>query len=82
MLTRGLRVLLVVLLLAVSGGAVAADATTASSGTAARKPRFQCHGIDRDHVRGTDPTYTHKTLADFRNHKRLCGGVWLPAPRR
>ena len=33
-------------------------------------------------VRGTDPTYTHKTLADFRNHKRLCGGLWLPTPRR
>jgi hypothetical protein len=74
--------LLVVLLLALSGGAVAADANAASSATTARKSRFQCHGIDRDRVRGTDPTYTHKTLADFRNHKRLCGGVWLPAPRR
>ena len=33
-------------------------------------------------MRGTDPTYTRKTLADFRNHKRLCGGLWLPTPRR
>jgi hypothetical protein len=64
----------------VGGGAVAADATT--SATVARKARFECHGIDRDAVRGTDPTYTHKTLADFRNHKRLCGGLWLPTPRR
>ena len=79
MLTRALRVVLIVLLLALSGGAVAADATSA---TAARKARFECHGIDRDAVRGTDPTYTHKTLSDFRNHKRLCGGLWLPTPRR
>jgi hypothetical protein len=81
MLTRGLRVVAVVLLVALSGGAVAADATSAGP-AAARKARFECHGIDRADVRGTEPTYTRKTLGDFRNHKRLCGGIWLPAPRR
>jgi hypothetical protein len=82
MLTRGLRVLVVVLLFAVSGGAVALDVTSVSAPMAARKARFECHGVDRSDVRGTDPTYTRKALADFRNHKRLCGGVWLPPPRR
>ena len=46
--------------------------------SAARKPRFECHGVDRGDIRGVDPTYTRKSLADFRNHKRLCGGLWLP----
>jgi hypothetical protein len=70
-------------LLLVSGAVVvAADATVAGVSTASRKPRFACHGIDRHDVRGADPSYTHKTLARFRNHKRLCGGVWLPEPRR
>jgi hypothetical protein len=79
MLTRGLRLVVVVLLLAMSGAAVAADAASTS---AARKPRVECHGVDRGDIRGTDPAYTHKTLADFRNHKRMCGGLWLPTPRR
>jgi len=82
MLTRGLRVVAVVLLVALSGGAVAADATSASPTAAARKARFECHGLDRADVRGAEPTYTRKKLADFRNHKRLCGGIWLPPPRR
>jgi hypothetical protein len=82
MLMRALRVAVIVLLLAVSGGAVAADATSGGTASVARKARFECHGIDRGAVRGTDPTYTRKTLADFRNHKRLCGGLWLPTPRR
>src|SRR3954470_10376204 len=82
MLMRALRVAVIMLLLAVSGGAVAADATSGGTAPVARKARFECHGIDRGAVRGTDPTYTRKTLADFRNHKRLCGGLWLPTPRR
>jgi hypothetical protein len=82
MLTRGLRVVLVVLLFAVSGGAVAADAAPSSSAAAARKGRFQCHGLDREDVRGADPAYTRKSLADFSNHKRMCGAIWLPPPRR
>jgi hypothetical protein len=77
--TRVLRAVVVLLILALGGGVVAADATVAAT---ARKARFVCHGIDRGDVRGTDPTYTHKTLGDFRNHKRLCGAVWLPPPRR
>ena len=85
MLPRGFRVLLVVLLLVAGGGAVVADGssfTSVSSPTVARKAKFQCHGIDHDQVRGADPTYTNKRLADFRNHKRMCGGIWLPTPRR
>src|SRR3954451_23230344 len=81
MLTRGLRVVAVVLLVALSGGAVAADATDARP-AAARKARFEWHGIDRSDVRGADPSYTRKTLADFRNHKRMCGGTCLPNPCR
>jgi len=82
MWTRGLRVVVIVLLVALGVGAVAADATSTGATSAQRKSRFQCHGIGRDDVRGADPTYTHKRLAGFRNHKRLCGGFWLPAPRR
>jgi hypothetical protein len=82
MVTRGLRLVLAVLLLAVSGGAVAADAAPSSSAVAARKGRFQCHGLDRGDVTGADPAYTRKTLAHFRNHKRMCGAIWLPPPRR
>lgn len=78
-LTRALRVVVVVLLLAASGGAVAADA---ASTAAARTSRFECHGVDRGDIRGTAPTYTRKSLGAFRNHKRLCGGLWLPTPRR
>jgi hypothetical protein len=33
-------------------------------------------------VQGEEPTYTRKQLAEFRNHKRLCHGIWLPNPRR
>ena len=47
-----------------------------------RASRARCHGIDRRAVRGTEPTYTRKALARFRNHKRICRGVWLPKPRR
>jgi hypothetical protein len=79
MWTRGLRAVVIGLLLVASGAAVAADA---SSATVARTPRFACHGVDRGDIRGTDPTYTKKTLATFRNHKRMCGGAWLPTPRR
>lgn len=43
--------------------------------------RFHCDGISHKQVRGDRPTYTHKTLARFRNHHRLCGGWWLPRPR-
>ena len=75
-------VVLTVLLVAVGGGVVATDAAPASSGTAARKHKFRCHGLDRADVRGVDPAYTNKSLANFRNHKRQCRGLWLPTPRR
>jgi hypothetical protein len=81
-LTRALRVVVLVLVVALAGGTVAADALPASAPSVARKARFECHGIERTDVRGADPTYTGKKLGDFRNHKRLCGGIWLPAPRR
>lgn len=74
--------LLTALLVAVGGGVVATDAAPVSSSTAERKAEFRCHGLDRDDVRGVDPTYTNKSLADFRNHKRQCSGLWLPPPRR
>ncbi len=79
---RGLRMVLVVLLLGAGGGVVVTDATPASSVAAARKPKLQCHGLDREAVRGDEPTYTRKQLAEFRNHKRVCRGIWLPEPRR
>jgi hypothetical protein len=54
-----------------------------SQATLSRKhPRFHCDGISHKQVRGDRPTYTHKTLADFRNHQRLCAGWWLPRPRK
>jgi hypothetical protein len=81
MLTRGLRVFLVVLLLGAGGGLVVTDAASWAA-SARTSPRPLCHGIDRADVRGDDPTYTRKTLGDFRNHKRLCHGIWLPEPRR
>ena len=83
---RGLRVvpvmIMVVLLLASGGGLVAtsADASAPQVTQVARRV-VQCHGIDRGDVRGAEPTYTNKRLGDFRNHKRLCGGIWLPPPR-
>lgn len=43
---------------------------------------FQCDGISHKQVRGDRPTYTHKTLAPFGNHHRLCAGWWLPRPRK
>lgn len=75
--------LLVVLLLGAGGGVVVTDAAPATWAEAARSARkMQCHGIDRKDVRGEEPTYTHKRLADHRNHKRVCRGIWLPEPRR
>ena len=83
MLTRGLRTVLVVLLLGTGGGVVVVDTAPMSSARVARPAgKVLCHGIDRKHVRGTEPTYTRKKLADHRNHKRVCRGIWLPEPRR
>jgi hypothetical protein len=80
---RGLRVVLVVLLLGTGGGVVAAGAAPASSATVATKRSgMQCAGLDRSDVRGDEPTYTRKRLAEFRNHQRVCRGIWLPEPRR
>jgi hypothetical protein len=41
-----------------------------------------CNGLERRDVYGDEPTYTHKQLAEFPNHQRLCHGIWLPNPRR
>jgi len=84
MLTRARRVV-VALLVAAAGGVVVASAGSASPGAAAadRKQHApQCHGLQRADVRGTDPSYTRKQLAAFRNHRRMCRGIWLPPPRR
>ncbi len=79
-MVRALRMVLVVLLLGAGGGLVGAGVSTADS--ARGKSGLKCHGINRAAVRGDEPTYTRKQLSDFRNHKRVCGGVWLPEPRR
>jgi hypothetical protein len=83
-----MRVALVVLLV-LSGGSWSRDAPSSPPGTPAAgqltqvaKHRNRCHGIDRRAVRGDEPTYTRKKLAEFRNHKHLCHGIWLPNPRR
>lgn len=77
----GLRLLLVTLVLTASGGEAGARVDTHSQSSAARM-KAQCHGLKHREVRGTQPTYTHKQLATFPNHRLLCHGVWLPNPRR
>ncbi|MET0998762.1 MAG: hypothetical protein ABWX73_08630 [Marmoricola sp.] len=90
--TRVPRVALVVLLV-LAGGSWFRDARAAPTGTPAvgelgqvaqREVRHQhrCRGIDRRAVQGEEPRYTRKKLAEFRNHKRVCHGIWLPNPRR
>ena len=82
MLTRAPWMIVVVSLFVLGGGSIVADTAPARAVAASRKPAFACHGIDRGEVRGLDPAYTNKRLASFRNHKRVCGGLWLPPPRR
>jgi hypothetical protein len=86
---RGLRVLLVVPLLATGGGVVRMDAVAqhtnvqSALGQAARaRTGAHCHGLRHRDVRGAEPRYTRKKLATFPNSKRLCRGLWLPSPRR
>ncbi len=91
MLTRVPRVALVVLLV-LAGGSWFRDARTVpalgpTAGPAVGELRqvakhSRCRGIDRRAVHGDEPTYTRKKLARFRNHKRMCHGIWLPNPRR
>jgi hypothetical protein len=66
----------VVLLLSVGGGLVGTHPVQYAAS------RARCSGLERADVRGSEPTYTRNPLAEFRNHKRLCHGVWLPRPRR
>lgn len=95
MLTRGLGLAIVLLLLVTGGGWVldsqperlGAEAGTARVAKVAAYPaaalrRPRCHGLTRRDVRGADPTYSSRRLARFRNHKRMCRGLWLPKPRR
>ncbi len=89
MVADGLRVLLALLLLGTGGVVVTTGhagqpdrATRPAAAATAPRPAMQCRGLDRGQVRGEKPTYTRKRLADFRNHKRLCRGIWLPNPRR
>jgi hypothetical protein len=56
-------------------GEVAATAAKA-------RGRSRCNGLTRREVRGTEPTYSRQRLARFRNHERMCWGIWLPRPRR
>jgi hypothetical protein len=79
-LTRGLRLVLVVLLLTAGGGVVRADSVAGTVQATSKAAR--CHGLERGDVRGAEPTYTRKPLARFGNDDRLCHGIWLPRPRR
>ena len=66
-----------------SGGGSAGDRDVRVAVVAARTAaRARCDGLTRRDVRGSDPTYTKKRLARFRNHTYVCRGVWLPRPRR
>ncbi len=47
-----------------------------------RKKRFQCHGVEHREVKGPEPKYTRKKLAEFRNQKRVCRATWIPKPRK
>jgi hypothetical protein len=86
MLTRGLRVIFVMLPLLASGGLVSLDAAESVSALSvqpvAAKKAPACEGIDRREVRGAQPAYTGRPLTEFRNHTRLCRAIWLPKPRR
>ena len=57
---------------------VFAAALTAVAG----RGKARCNGITHREVRGTEPVYTRKKLARFRNSDKLCHGIWLPRPRR
>jgi hypothetical protein len=80
-MVRVLRMAMVVLLLGAGGGVVVTDAASSEVSSVAAR-RMKCSGLEREDVRGDDPTYTRKQLAEFRNHKRVCRGIWLPVPRR
>src|SRR3954447_24334401 len=86
MLTRGLRVMFVMLLLLTSGGLVGLDTAESASAPStvpvAAKKVPRCDGIERREVRGAQPAYTGRPLTEFRNHSRLCRAIWLPKPRR
>jgi hypothetical protein len=82
MLKHPLRLLLVVLLVAAGVSVVRTDEVTSPVLMSAAKSRSGCKGLDRGDVRGEEPTYSSRGLTDFRNHKRLCHGLWLPEPRR
>jgi hypothetical protein len=87
MVTRGLRVVLVALLVVAGGSVISMDTVTPSANIESAnmqsaRNKAHCHGLRHRDVRGTKPTYTHRLLADFPNHKRMCHGIWLPRPRR
>jgi hypothetical protein len=60
-------------------GAFAAALTAA---VATGRGKARCNGISHREVKGTEPVYTRKKLARFRNSDTLCHGLWLPRPRR
>ena len=53
-----------------------------ASSQAGTRAANRCRGLQRAEIHGDEPTYTHKLLALFDNHRRLCHGIWLPNPRR
>ena len=74
-----------------AGGLVHADTPVSESPGVARdadpvpaaaRAKARCDGLTRAEVRGDEPTYTRKSLAEYPNHKLSCHGIWLPNPRR
>ena len=79
-MTRGLRVVLLPLALALL--ATATVSGDSSVMLVAARNRFACHGVSHDQVLGAKPTYTGKRLATFANDQRMCRAMWLPRPRK
>ena len=80
MMTRGLRVVLLPLVLALLMTVVVVGDSRIQP--VAERSRFVCHGVSHDQVLGPRPTYTRKRLAAFANDKRMCRAMWLPRPRK
>lgn len=81
-MTRGLRVVLLPLVLGLVLTVVVSDSGDSDLQQVAARGRFACHGLTHDQVLGPRPTYTRKRLAQFSNHKRMCRAMWLPRPRK
>ena len=82
MVTRSLGLLLVAALATTLVPGVSTAGRGQATSVAAARATFRCHGIEHRDVEGPRPTYTRKTLARFRNDRRVCRATWLPRPRK